>query len=316
MGDGVSAIPRIPFGEGCMKKQLTKVQTDRRFLLGLVIVPLTVYLVFFLLPCFAGLFFGFTDFGGYTLDIKWVGLYNYKKIFADAAFRKAIVNHLKLYLGTVVFCFPLAYISAIALTKNKALKESNFYKILFFFPSTVPMLIIAILWMVMYNPSFGVFNTLLQSIGLPGVQWLANSKVVMWSVLLIVIWRQFGFYLVYFMAAVSNIPQDIYEAAVIDGANEVQQTVRITVPLTWDVITTAMLFYIESSVTLGFNVVYIVTRGGPDNASEILSSYMFSMITENLDYGKASAVGAIMLILTLGMAFLILKVFRREKFEY
>ncbi len=298
-----------------MKKVLTKAQADRRFVLGLVVVPLVIYLLFFLLPCFAGLLFGFTDFGGYSLDIKWVGLYNYKKIFADHAFRKAIVNHLKLYLGTVVFCFPLAFISALALTRSKALKESNFYKILFFFPSTVPMLIIAILWMVMYNPSFGIFNTVLTGLGLPGVQWLASSKVVMWSVLLIVIWREFGFYLVYFMAAISNIPQDIYEAAYIDGATEVQQTFRITIPLTWDVITTAMLFFIESSVTLGFNVVYIVTRGGPDNASEILSSYMFSMITENLDYGKASAVGAIMLLLTLGMAFLILKVFRRESYE-
>ena len=298
-----------------MKKVLTKAQADKRFILGLVVIPLVIYLLFFLLPCFAGLLFGFTDFGGYSLDIKWVGLYNYKKIFADHAFRKAIVNHLKLYLGTVVFCFPLAFISALALTRSKALKESNFYKILFFFPSTVPMLIIAILWMVMYNPSFGIFNTVLTGLGLPGVQWLASSKVVMWSVLLIVIWREFGFYLVYFMAAISNIPQDIYEAAYIDGATEVQQTFRITIPLTWDVITTAMLFFIESSVTLGFNVVYIVTRGGPDNASEILSSYMFSMITENLDYGKASAVGAIMLLLTLGMAFLILKVFRRESYE-
>ena len=299
-----------------MKKVLTKAQSDQRFVLGLVVVPLVVYLVFFLLPCFAGLLFGFTDFGGYSLDIKWVGLYNYRKIFADAAFKKAIVNHLKLYLGTVVFCFPLAFISALALTRSKALKESNFYKILFFFPSTVPMLIIAILWMVMYNPSFGIFNNILARLGLPGVQWLASSQVVMWSVLLIVIWREFGFYLVYFMAAISNIPQDIYEAAYIDGASEVQQTFRITIPLTWDVITTAMLFFIESSVTLGFNVVYIVTRGGPDNASEILSSYMFSMITENLDYGKASAVGAVMLLLTLGMAFLILKVFRRESYEY
>ena len=206
--------------------------------------------------------------------------------------------------------------SAIALTKNKALKESKFYRILFFFPTTVPMLIIAILWMVIYNPSFGVFNTLLTSLGLQAVPWLSNSKVVMWSVLLIVIWRQLGFYLVYFMAGVTNIPQDIYEAALIDGANDLQQTFRITIPLTWDVITTAMLFYIESSVTLGFNVIYIVTRGGPDNASEILSSYMFKMITDNLDYGKSSAVGAIMLLLTLGMAAIILLVFRRESYEY
>lgn len=299
-----------------MKKQLTKAQADKRFVIGLVALPLFVYLVFFLIPCFAGLLFGFTDFGGYSLDIKWVGFYNFKKIFADAAFKKAIVNQLKLYLGTVLICFPLAFVSAIALTRNKALKENDLYRILFFFPSTVPMLIIAILWMVMYNPSFGVFNTVLTGLGLQPVQWLASSKMVMWSVLLIVIWREFGFYLVYFMAAVSNIPQDIYEAAYIDGASEWQQTTKITIPLTWDVITTAMLFFIESSVTLGFNVVYIVTRGGPDNASEILSSYMFSMITENLDYGKASAVGAIMLLLTLLMAFFILKVMRREKLEY
>lgn len=298
-----------------MKKELTKAQSERRFVSIMVIIPMIVYLVFFLLPCFAGLFFGFTDFGGYTLDIKWVGLYNFKKIFADAAFQKAIVNHFKLYFGTVLICFPLSFISAIALTKNKRLKESNFYKILFFFPSTVPMLIIAILWMTMYNPSFGVLNTFLGWFGLPGVQWLADSKIVMWSVILIVVWRQFGFYLIYFMAAITNIPSDIYEAAVIDGATEVQQTMRITVPLTWDVITTAMLFFIESSVTLGFNVVYIVTRGGPDNASEILSSYMFSQITEGLEYGKASAVGAIMLIITLVMAFIILKVFRREDYE-
>ncbi|MBQ1316192.1 MAG: sugar ABC transporter permease [Lachnospiraceae bacterium] len=299
-----------------MKARATKKQIDRRFIAFMVLIPLAVYLIFFLIPCFAGLLFGFTDFGGYSLDIKWVGLYNYRKIFGDAAFRKAVVNHLKLYLGTVIFCFPIALMSAIALTKNKALKESKFYRILFFFPTTVPMLIISILWMVIYNPSFGVFNTLLAKIGLPGVPWLSNSKVVMWSVLLIVIWRQLGFYLVYFMAGVTNIPQDIYEAALIDGANDLQQTFRITIPLTWDVITTAMLFYIESSVTLGFNVIYIVTRGGPDNASEILSSYMFKMITDNLDYGKSSAVGAIMLLLTLGMAAIILLIFRRESYEY
>jgi len=298
-----------------MKKELTKAQTDKRFILFLVVIPLVIYLVFFLIPCFAGLFFGFTDFGGYNLNFKWVGLYNFKKIFADVAFKKAIVNYFKLYFGTVLVCFPLAYISAVSLTRNRALKESNFYKILFFFPSTVPMLIIAILWMTMYNPSFGVLNTFLNAIGLEGVAWLSDSKIVMISVIIIVIWRQFGFYLVYFMAGVSNIPEDIYEAAYIDGASDVQQFFTITIPLSWDVITTAMLFYIESAVTLGFNVVYIVTRGGPDNASEILSSYMFRQLTEQLDYGKASAVGAVMLVITLSMAFIILKVFRREKYE-
>ena len=199
--------------------------------------------------------------------------------------------------------------------KNKRIRERNFYRILFFFPSTVPMLIIAIMWMTMYNPSFGVLNTMLQAIGLDPVQWLADSKVVMISVIIIVVWRQFGFYLVYFMAAVSNVPKDIYEAAMIDGASEVRQAFSITIPLIWDVVRTSMLFYLQSALMLGFNVIYIVTRGGPDHASEIISSYMFEKMTTELDYGLASAVGVIMLVVTMVMAVLISKLMKRETYE-
>ena len=206
-------------------------------------------------------------------------------------------------------------ISAIALVKNKRIRERNFYRILFFFPSTVPMLIIAIMWIAMHNPSFGVLNTMLETIGLQPVQWLADSKIVMISVIIIVVWRQFGFYLVYFMAAVSNVPRDIYEAAMIDGASEVRQAISITLPLIWDVVRTSMLFYLESAMILGFNVIYIVTRGGPDHASEIISSYMFDKMTTQLDYGLASAVGVIMLIVTMVMAALISRVMKRETYE-
>jgi len=279
-------------------------------------LPTIFYILFFLIPCVAGLFFSFTDFGGYSLKFDMVGFRNYIKLFKDTAFWKSILNYLKLYAGTVLICFPLSMLAAIALVKNKHLRERSFYRILFFFPSTVPMLIIAIMWMTMYNPSFGVLNTLLTSIGLEPVPWLSSSKIVMIAVIIIVVWRQFGFYLVYFMAAVSNIPSDIYEAAMLDGASEIDQTINITIPLIWDVVRTSMLFYVESAMMLGFNVVYIVTRGGPDGASEIISSYMFEKMSVGLNYGLASAVGVIMLALTMVMALLINKIMKRETYEY
>lgn len=298
-----------------MKHNRLKTKSDKIFDLTMAGVPTAFFIILFLLPCIAGLFFSLTNFGGYSLKFDFVGLYNYKKLFNDAAFWKSIVNFILLYVGTVVVCFPLAMISAIALVKNKRIRERNFYRILFFFPSTVPMLIIAIMWMTMYNPSFGVLNTMLQAIGLDPVQWLADSKVVMISVIIIVVWRQFGFYLVYFMAAVSNVPKDIYEAAMIDGASEVRQAFSITIPLIWDVVRTSMLFYLQSALMLGFNVIYIVTRGGPDHASEIISSYMFEKMTTELDYGLASAVGVIMLVVTMVMAVLISKLMKRETYE-
>ena len=299
-----------------MKANRLRTRSDKIFDFTMAGVPTIYFFIFFLLPCIAGLFVSLTDFGGYSLKFDFVGLRNYTKLFKNRAFLKSIINYFKLYAGTLLVCFPLAMVSAIALVKSKKLKEKGIYRILFFFPSTVPMLIIAIMWMTMYNPSFGVLNTLLQKVGLEPVQWLASSKVVMYAVLLVVVWRQLGFYLVYFMAAVSNVPSDIYEAAMLDGATEAQQAMRITIPLIWDNIRTSMLFYVQSAMMLGFNVVFIMTRGGPDGASEILSSFMFERIQMELDYGLASAVGVVMLVITFVLTMIINALMRRETYEY
>ncbi|MBQ1317789.1 MAG: sugar ABC transporter permease [Lachnospiraceae bacterium] len=291
-------------------------KSERRFDTLMLGIPVIYYGIFMLIPCLAGLYFSLTDFGGYSLKFSFVGLYNYRKIFADPAFWKSVVNYFKLYFATVIICFPLAYITAIVLTKNKKLKERSIYRILFFFPSTVPTLIIAIMWMTMYNPSFGVLNQWLGKVGIGAIQWLGSSKWAIISVIIVVIWRQFGFYLVYFMAGVSNVPQSIYESALIDGASEWKQAIKITVPLTWDVIKTSMLFYVMSAVNLGFGTVYVLTQGGPDNASQVISSYMYYQIAKFTDYGLASAIGVFMMLMTLIMALAILKLMKRETYEF
>ena len=297
------------------RQRAKKSRSNQIFDMTMAGLPTTFYVILYLLPCIAGLFFSLTDFGGYSLDFKFIGLANYRKIFSDPAFLKSIANYFKLYFGTVLICFPLAMGTAIILTRCKQIRESKFYRILFFFPSTVPGLIIAIMWMVMYNPSFGVLNQFLGLFGVEPIQWLGSSKIVMISIIIMVVWRQFGFYMVYFMASVSNIPQDIYESARIDGASELRQTFSITLPLCWESVRTSMLFYIQSAYSIGFSIVYVTTQGGPDNASQILPTYMYEKITDSLDYGMSSAVGVVILFITLVMALLILKGLKRETYE-
>ncbi|NLZ56159.1 MAG: sugar ABC transporter permease [Clostridiaceae bacterium] len=278
-------------------------------------VPTVIYVFFILLPCIAGLFVSLTDFGGFSLDLKYVGLYHYKKMFNDPVFYKSVWNYIALYVGTVLICFPLALSFAIILTRNR-IKERNFYRVLFFFPSTVPLMIISLMWMVVYNPNFGILNQFLGLFGVPGQAWLGTKDTVMWAIIVMLVWRQFGFYLVFFMAGVNNIPRDLYESAKIDGAGEIRQTFYITIPLMWEVVRTSLVFYVQTACNVGFNIVYITTRGGPDNASQLLSSYMYQSITEQLDYGYASALGTALLVITTILALVVLRSTKREVYQY
>lgn len=278
-------------------------------------VPTAYYLLWFLLPCLGGFFFSFTDFGGYSLDFNMIGLANYKKLFNDPVFFTSIINYFKFYFGIVLICFPLAYVAAVILAKNKNLKEKNIYRVLYFFPVTVPTLVIGIVWMSIYNPSFGALNTILENLGFEPVLWLGEKSMVIKSLIFVCVWRQFGFYLVYFLAAVSNVPESLYESAKLDGAGEVYQLLHITLPLTWESVRTSLIFFIMNCVALGFGTVYVMTQGGPDNASHVVSSYMFFHMTKYLDYGLASAMGAILTIITLTMSLILLKLTKREVYE-
>lgn len=298
------------------KKSYLTSPSDRVFDIVMTGLPTLYTIVLFAIPAIAGLYFSFTDFGGFNMNVKWVGLQNYAKMLKDNIFWKSIWNYLKLYVLSSITCFPLAFIGAVALTKNPLLKERDFYRVLFFLPCAVPSMIISIMWMTMFNSSFGVFNTIITFFGGEPVLWLGDTKIVMYSLTIVVIWRQMGFYMAYLMAGVSNIPDDIFESARIDGAGEITQTIKITVPLTWDVITTSMLFFVKGAINLGFGLVYIITRGGPDNASQIISSYMYYQITTNTDYGYASAIAIAMLVICMALSLFILKVMKRETYEY
>ena len=121
-----------------------------------------------------------------------------------------------------------------------------------------------------HNPNIGLFNTVLSLVGVEGRNWLGDAALVKNSIILVMVWYSLGFYMVLFMAAILNIPADLFEASRIDGCSTVRQVFTITIPLIWEQIRTALVFFIVTSCGTGFNVVFMLTSGGPSKASEIL----------------------------------------------
>jgi N-acetylglucosamine transport system permease protein len=276
---------------------------------------LLIYTVFRFLPAFVGFVFSLFNWRGTSLHMTFIGLQNYKTLVVDDIFWKSMWNHLYLFVTNTVIVFVLAIALAVLLT-SKYLKERDFYRVLFFFPTVVPAVIINVMWMSVFNPNIGLLNGLLQFFGLEGANWLGAAEYVKNSVLFVMVWRSLGFYMVFFMAGILNIPQSLFESARIDGAGNIAQVMKITIPLMWEQIRTGLIFFIVTSCGVGFNVVYIMTRGGPFRESEILTTYMYQLSFGGQSrFGYASAVAVAILIVTTVLALLIMRITKRETYE-
>lgn len=298
-----------------MHNQTHKKKKFELFDACMVGIPTAYYVLLLLVPCLGGLFLSLTSWKGMSLNIKFVGLENFQRMFEDPIFYKSVVNYLYLFFASTIIMFIMALFFAVLLTR-KTIRERNLYRTLFFFPSAVPTIIISIMWMVVYNPTFGLLNTILAVFGIDPVVWLGNPLTVMPSIIVIMIWKSMGFYMVLFMAAVINIPEELLESARIDGAGEIRQTFKITIPLIWEVIRTSLIFFVINAANGGFQIIYITTLGGPDRASEILTTYMYKQIIELNRYGYGSALGVAMLVITMILSLSILKLTEREVYEY
>jgi N-acetylglucosamine transport system permease protein len=276
---------------------------------------LLIFTVFRFLPSFVGFAFSLFNWRGTSLSMTFIGLRNYGTLIQDDIFWKALGNHLYLFVLNTVIVFVLAIALSVLLT-GKSFKERGIYRVLFFFPTVVPAVIINVMWMSVFNPNIGLLNGLFQIFGMEGVNWLGDAAFVKNSVLFVMVWKSLGFYMVLFMAGILNIPQSLFESARIDGYGVFSQTIKITIPLMWEQIRTALIFFIVTSCGVGFNVVYMMTRGGPARASEILTTYMYQLSFGGQSrFGYASAVAVAILAVTTVLALLIMRLTKRETIE-
>ncbi|MBE2279425.1 MAG: sugar ABC transporter permease [Ignavibacteriaceae bacterium] len=267
-----------------------------------VIPALVTLLTFFFLPVFAAFLLSFTDFDIYSLgdlsNLRFTGFANYLDLFEDPLFWKSLTN-------TFYFVFAgaplsiLVSLSAALLVNSKLIKWKSTFRVVYFLPVITTLVAVAIVWRYIYHPRFGLFNYFLSFLGLEGMDWLGNPVLAMPSIIILAIWKNFGYNMIIFIAGLQNIPSELYEAADIEGANWWQKFRDVTLPLlaptTIFITIITMIGYFQL-----FAEPYIMTQGGPLNSTLSVVLYMYNEGFKwwNIGYATAIAFSLFIIIMT------------------
>lgn len=294
-----------------------------RFILSALIIPVALYVIFVVSPYGQAVWIAMTDWGGYSASWNFVGLDNFARVLRDADFLRALGHNVIMLVVCPVLIILLGLFLATMITfggsgrsGNRAVtgvRGAGFYRVVYFFPSVLSIAVIAVMWQAVFEPRNGLLNGFLTAVGLAGLRqvWLGDPRTALASVIAVMVWVSAGFYVVLFTAAMASIPTEIIEAALIDGANRWATFWRIVLPLVWSPVQTAIIFLIIGALD-GFAVVQILTNGGPDNSSTVMSLYMYDTAFKSSNFGYASAIGVTLLVITLVLTTVTLRITRRE----
>lgn len=283
----------------------------------LFFVPgLVLYSIFFLYPTVSALFYSFTDWDGFSDAFAFIGFDNFERAFTgDSIFRKTIGNNLKFMLVVVVFQTIVALAFAMILIKNT--KTTVFLRALYFFPTILSSVSVAFIWAFVYDPSLGILNQLLEGIGLGFLaqNWLGNANIAIYSLAITQVWFHAGQMLIVFVAGLQAIPQEMYEVAKIEGASKWQTFRSVTWPLLAPSATIVVAYTTIQSFK-AFDLVFAMTGGGPNNSTEIIATYIYDIAFRNYQFGYASAISVIFMIIIAIITFLQFKALRSDRVSY
>ena len=297
-----------------------------RFIVGFLAIPIAMYLVLVISPFGQAFYYSLTDWTGVAPEYTFVGLENFRTLASDELFRTALSHNLLLLVFLPLFTLSLALFFAFLLNvggrSNSAgvqgVRGNGFYKLAFFLPQVLSVPVIAVIWSVlMSSESSGLLNSVAGLFGLGPYGFLGDPNLALLCVLWVLVWGGVGFYLVLFNAAMSSIPKDIFEAAIIDGAGRVSTFFRVTLPLLWDTIQTSWVFLAILALD-AYALVAVMTAGpgGPDNSTQVIA---LQIADYGFQYGRAyyaSAMGVVLFFLTLLISAVLLRATRRERIEY
>ena len=265
--------------------------------IALFLLPAVILFALFLIyPIFRSAYYSLFNWNGLGPATKFVGLNNFKQILSDQVFLKAIENCIIIVVLSLAVQLPLALMLAIMVGRD--LPGRAFFRSIFFMPYVISEVITGIIWIGMFSPDpeNGFINALL--ILIPGVHaqnFLGDINQVMACVFIVLSWKYFGLHMLLDMAGLQNIPKELEEAAMIDGANRWQSIWYVTIPLLNTTIRTSVYLSVLGSLTQ-FPLVWIMTRGGPVNSSEVMATYMYRYAFIRFQLGYGSAVALVMLV--------------------
>lgn len=259
-------------------------------LLSPAVVLLTTFAFY---PSIATLWSSLFSRGTRRRPSEFVGVENYTDLFADPTFWKVVSNNL-VYAGATI-PISIAIALAMALWANSKIPARGFIRTAYFTPTVLPMIAAANLWLFFYTPGLGVLDQIGSLFGLPSINWLGQPETALWAVIIVTIWKEAGFFMIFYLAALQTIPADLKEAADIEGASRWTYTRRIVLPLLMPTTLFIMVNALINSVKL-VDHLFILTKGGPNDASKLILYYIWEMAFAFFDAPQAAAMTILVLV--------------------
>lgn len=285
--------------------------------IALCLTPAVVlFIIFMVIPTLNVFRMSLYKWGGYSPNKEFVGLQNFKTLFGDPKFCQSFQNTLLLIVVVTIVTFAFALVFAGILTREN-IKGQNFFRVVFYIPNILSVVIISAIFSAIYDPNRGMLNSILMLFNPENkVLWLGDQKIVIFSLAGAMIWQAIGYYMVMYMASMSSIDISLYECANLEGASRIQQFFQITIPLIWTNIRTTLTFFIISSINLSFLFVKAMTSGGPDGSTEVFLSYMYKQAYTNSSYGYGMAIGVVVFLFSFALSAVVNAATKREPLEF
>jgi N-acetylglucosamine transport system permease protein len=272
-------------------------------------LPLAIFLIFVIYPFGQALYYSMTDWSGFSPTFNFIGLDNFSKLFHDDIFMQSLRNNVELAvvvpLVTIVLALAIATVVTVGGPSKgnvRGIRSSGFYRVVSFFPYTVPAIVIGLIWAQVFDPSAGLLNATLTKVGLSGFDnfaWLGETLTAMPALMFVMIWSFVGFYTVLFVAAIKGVPAEIYEAARMDGAGRFRTAVSITLPLVRDNVQTAYIYIGIIALDAFVYAQALEPNGGPNNTTLTMSQELFNTAFRKGQFGYATAMGVVLAVVTL-----------------
>ena len=288
-----------------------------RFIAMCVLPAVLLFFVFMILPTFNIFRMSLYKWGGFSSRRTFVGFENFTKLFRDMKFLQSVENTLLLIVVVSVITMSLAIIFAAILSREK-IKGQNFFRVVFYIPNILSIVIISAIFSAIYDANNGMLNSILalfRGADAEPVYWLGDQSIVIYSLAGAMIWQAIGYYMVMYMASMSAVPISLYESANLDGAGRLTQFFQITIPLIWTNIRTTLTFFIISTINMAFLFVKAMTSGGPNGASDVALSYMYSQRDAGL-YGYSMAIGVVIFLFSFALSACVNKATDRDPLEF
>ena len=275
-------------------------------------LPFLAYSVWVIKPIVETFIISFTNWDGISKTFEFTGWENFKFLFQDHAFHIALLNNVKWLLGFTAVAVPIGL--ALAMLFNRQGVLANVCKSLIYLPMTLAFVVRAQMWSWILEPRHGVLNTFLSAIGLGALArpWLADPTLVTYALIAVALWGQIAYAMVLFLAGMKHVPLELVEAASVDGATAWQRFWYVILPMLRPAMVIAITISIIDSLR-AFDIVYVMTRGGPFGSSNVLANYMYIQAFHNYRMGRGAAIAVIQFVITFSMISFYLRWVMREE---